>query len=306
MKTLFGFSTAIALALSAVACSHDYAEAPSTLEVTGRVDTRLRALDNASAVAVGSDGRTYSSYIQTNGSFRLSLPVGNVYRILFANSTMAGELRTIGHLVDTTSSGKSDELAVKEGGTLDIGTVRPAGSASAGGVKTATCGCEDLGTGKGDPSGDPKADTAKPDTGKGDVTKGDVTKDGADDDFTKGDDDWKTKPKDGDKDRLCDDDTDVELEAEHGPGDKCAKGGSDKAAPKITKKACVSKDVDKDGKDDDGAGYDKGSSADKGGDKSGTAGGACTCSSECGAGSSCAASKCSADPGGSSSKPTGK
>jgi hypothetical protein len=304
MKTLFGFGTVVALALSAVACSHDYAEASSTLEVTGRVDTQLRALDNASAVAVGSDGRTYSSYIQTNGSFRLSLPVGNVYRILFANSTMAGELRTIGHLVNATSSGKSDELAVKEGGKLDIGAVRPAGSGSAGGVKTATCGCDDLGSGKGDPAADPKGDTGKGDvgkgdTGKGDVGKGDVSKDGADDDLTKGDDDWKTKPKDADKDRLCDDDTDVELEAEHGPGDTCAKGGSDKAAPKITKKACVSKDLDKDGKDDDG--YDKSGSADKP-----SADTSCTCSSECGAGSSCAASKCSSDDGGSSSKPTGK
>jgi hypothetical protein len=290
MKTLFGFSTVIALAMSAVACSNSYAEAPSTLEVTGRVDTQLRTLDNASAVAVGSDGRTYSSYIQTNGSFQLSLPVGNVYRILFANSTMAGELRTIGHLVNDTSSGKSDEIAVKEGGTLNIGVVRPAG-ASASAVKPA-CECDadlDPGTGKGDvDKGGDKGDVDKGDVDKGDYTKGDVDK-GSDKD---GDDDWKTKPKDGDKDRLCDDAADVELVAEKAPGDKCARSGSDKSAPKIIKKSCSTGDkATGDKATGDKATGDKGS-VDKGSVDKGGSGDSCTCSQQCGSGSSCAASKC--------------
>jgi hypothetical protein len=292
MKTLFGFSTVVAFAMAAVACSNDYAEAPSTLEVTGRVDTQLRAHDNATAVALGSDGRTYSSYIQTNGSFRLTLPVGNVYRIIFANSTMSGELRTIGHLVNETSSGKTDEIAVKEGGKLDIGSVRPAGSpsTSTGGVKTA-CECDtDLG-GKGDPDADPTKD--------GDITKdGDTTKDGStkvtdsdDKDFSK-DDDYATKPKDGDKDRLCDDAMDVELKAEKGPGDKCAKGGSDKSAPKVVKKSCA---VDKSDPVDKSDAVDKSGSTDKSSPDS------CTCSSQCGSGSACAASKCTSDDGSSGS-----
>jgi hypothetical protein len=321
MKTLFGFGTVTALAMAAVACSSPEVATPSSssLEVTGTVDTALRSLDNASAVAIGSDGRTFSAYVQKNGSFKLDLPVGHTYRILIANSTMAGELRTIGHLVNKTSDGKTDEIAVKEGGKMKLGALRPAGT-SAGSVKTA-CDCDDDFGGKPQPDkGDwDDADDSAPDpkSPKGEPTdpkdKGDV------------DDDYQSKPKDGDKDRICEDAADVELEAENGPGDKCKKGAGDKPAPKPTKKSCSTPDADKDGKDDgapgDKAGGGKGGSGDadeslpgkkpadegdyggKGEDKGGSAGGgtssspagSCTCSLQCGKGSSCFASKCVAD-----------
>ncbi len=85
-------------------------------------------------------------------AFRLDLPVGHVYRVLITNSTANGELRQIHHLVNQTSGGKTDEIAVKDGGTMKLGTLRPA--AAAGGVKPA-CDCDDpndKGGGK-DPSG---------------------------------------------------------------------------------------------------------------------------------------------------------
>ncbi|MDB4933503.1 MAG: hypothetical protein JWP87_475 [Labilithrix sp.] len=276
MKTMFGLGTVIALALAAVACGKAAEPSSSTLEVTGKVDTQLRTLDNASALAIGSDGRTYSAYLQKNGAFRLELPVGNVYRIIFANSTMAGELRTIGHLVNSTSAGKFDEIAVKDGGTLYLGTVRPVGT-SASSLKTA-CNCGS--TGSGESSDSDKSDSEADD----------------DDDKSEGNDgDFESKGKDGDEDRLCEDSSDVELEAENGPGDKCAKDSNDKDAPKPSKKSCSSKDDNHDGKDDDDGDGDKAGSD----SSSDTSSSSCTCSKQCGAGASCVASKCTPDGSGS-------
>jgi hypothetical protein len=309
MKTLFGFGTLTALAMAAVACNAPYEEkgpSSSSLEVTGTVDTALRTLDNASAVAIGSDGRTYSAYLKRSGSFKLDLPVGHVYRIIIANSTMNGELRTIGHLVNNTSDGKADEIAVKEGGKMNLGALRPVGAPSTSGVRTA-CDCDESGGGK--VSEKPEADEGDWDNGG----KGDTSGKGEPSD--KGDDDYKSKPKDSDKDRLCEGDADVELEAQNKPGDKCKKDSKDKPAPKPTKKSCSTKDDDKDGKDDgsktekpgpapekDGSGSGSGSEKDEGGyggkpapDKSAPSGDSCTCSLECGKGSSCFASKCVAD-----------
>jgi hypothetical protein len=290
----------MALAMASVACGKSPEPSSSTLEVTGKVDTRLRTLDNASAVAIASDGRTYSSYIQKNGTFRLSLPVGKVYRVIFANSTMSGQLRTIGHLVNTTSAGRFDQIAVKEGGAIYLGSVRPVGT-SASTLKTA-CNCGSTGSGEssdGDKS-EGEGDSSDNDKSDGDKSEG---KDG----------DFETKDSDGDKDRVCGDSSDVELEAEHGPGDKCAKDSDDDDAPKPSSQSCSSKDDDHDGKDDDdgeksggSAEGDKGGSSSGGaeGDKAGGSTDSCTCSKQCGAGASCVASKCSPDSGSGSADGT--
>jgi hypothetical protein len=319
MKTLFGYGTVMALAMTAMACSKS-ADSPSTLEVTGKVDTQLRTLDNASALAIGSDGRTYSAYIQKNGSFRLSLPVGKVYRIIFANSTMKGELRAIGHLMNSTSNGKFDEIAVKDGGTMNLGVVRPVGT-SASALHTA-CNCGSTGSSSGGGGGGGGSDGEKSGgSDKGGAGGSDHEGSGSEGSDDSGGSDYETKDKDGDKDRLCDDSSDVELEAEHGPGDKCAKDDGAESAPKPSKKSCSTKDDNHDGKDDDdgasGGGSGSGSDGEKGGSTSGgSSGGAdscsscsppppssCNCSKECGAGSSCVASKCTPDaaPSGGSS-----
>ena len=311
MKNLFGLGTVMALSMAAVACgnSPEASTTPSSsLEVTGTVDTQLRSLDNASAVAIGSDGRTFSAYVKKNGSFKLDLPVGHTYRILIANSTMAGQLRTVGHLVNKTSDGKADEIAVKTGGKMNLGALRPAG-ASANSLKTA-CNCDND---KGEPTDKDPGDWDD-DNSKGEDSDVDSPK------SPKGEDDYEPKPKDDDKDRICEDEADVELEAENGPGDKCKKGDDDKPAPKPTKKSCSTKDEDKDGKDDgaqpdesgggssgksdpaDGKDFPGDESEDEGGyggKDQGSSGGtskpssdSCTCSLQCGKGSSCYASKC--------------
>jgi hypothetical protein len=327
MKTLFGFGTVMALAMAATACSKS-ADSAATLEVTGKVDTQLRTLDNASAIAIGSDGRTFSAYIQKNGSFRLSLPVGKVYRIIFANSTMNGELRTIGHLVNSTSNGKFDEIAVKDGGTMNLGVVRPVGTSTSALHTACNCGStgSSSGGGGGGSDGEKSGGSDKgggSDNGGSDKSGG---SDGESSDSESGGGDYETKDKDGDKDRLCEDSSDVELEAEHGPGDKCAKDSSSDSAPKPAKKSCSTKDDNHDGKDDDdgekGGGSGSEGGGGSGGDNAGSSGSSgsadscsscaptpssCKCSKQCGSGSSCVASKCTPDaaPSGTPSTDTG-
>lgn len=325
MKKLIGIGSVMALGMAAVACGETPAESSSsTLEVTGTVDQRLRTLDNASAVAIGSDGRTYSAYLKANGAFRLSLPVGHTYRVLIANSTANGELRQIGHLVNQTSAGKEDEIAVKDGGRLNLGTLRPAGSTSTG-VKTA-CDCDEpSGGGKGgsadDDYGDKYpskggADEKYPSDEKSpsdDDSKGGDSKSGDADGKSGGgkgdvDDDYASKPSDDAKDKICDDSADVELEPTNKPGDACAKGSSGKSAPMPVKKACStaggSPEKSGTGSKDPGTEPDP-----KGGSSGGScstcapAPTSCNCSAQCGSGS-CVASKCVASSSSGGSTPS--
>src|SRR6478672_426716 len=97
MKTL-RLGVVAALATMAMACGKNPDSSSDTLHVTGKVDGRT--LDNASALAIGSNGKTYSAYVQRSGKFALDLPAGHVYRIVIANSTMSGQLRTVGHLTN--------------------------------------------------------------------------------------------------------------------------------------------------------------------------------------------------------------
>jgi hypothetical protein len=326
MKTI-GFGSALVLAMTALACGKPAPEASSsTLKVSGTVDRQSQALDNASAVAIGSDGRTFSAYLQRNGKFSLELPVGHVYRILITNSTMSGQLRPIGHLVNPTSRGKSHVIAVKNGGSLNLGTLRPAGSTSSSALHTA-CDCpgEDPG-GKGSGTGDKGSGTGTGDKGSGDKSSdGDYGDEKGGDDYGDGEkgsgeegDDFKCQQKDEDADRVCDSSSDVELEADHSPGDRCAKSEEDEDAPMPSGKACSGSDDSKNpGKGGDDQGSDsKGSddgSGEKGGDASGGEKGgdngscsvcaptSCTCSAQCGSGSTCVASHCTPD---SSSEPS--
>lgn len=335
MKTLFGYGTVMALAMAAVACGKSSDESKSsTLEVTGTVNTQLRTLDNASAVAIGSDGRTFSAYIEKNGRFKLALPVGHVYRVVIANSTMQGELRTVGHLVNPTSTGKADVIAVKEGGKLNLGKLTPAGAVPSNGLKT-QCDCNgssSSGSAKSDDSKDAPDNWDDSDENDKDESNGDSDKSGSSSEPADGEDsDYACHQKDQDKDRVCGEDSvDIELKAENSPGDKCAKEEADEEAPKVVKKSCKTKDDNKDGMDDwdessspspkeepaEDNGEDKKSGGYGGDDKSSppkdTAdppkpstkpGAACTCSQQCGAGGSCVASKCVSDKEGSSSSP---
>lgn len=317
MKAL-GFGTLIALAATLLACGNSTPETSKNLTITGSVDTQTLALDNASAVAVGADGRTFSAYVKRSGKFTLDLPVGQVYRIIIANSTMLGELRPIGHMVNPTSRGTSALIAVKEGGTLALGTLRRAGTSSSGlHVTSKNCNCNASGGGSDEDNAD-EEDDENDSVSDDDVDETHESSGGGKDDF-------KCKQKDDDKERICGSEADVELTPDNPPGDACA-AAPDEEGPEVRAVPCSSKDDNNDGKDDDdsvGSSDAQGGDNAQGGDDSGSesatpdgssCGGSgceptppksCVCTKQCGTGSSCIASKCTPDaaPEGGSSPP---
>lgn len=287
----------MALAMAAVACGGGDKDSTGSnaanLKVSGTVDSAGRSLDNASAIAIGSDGRTFSAYLDRAGKFSLELPVGHVYRIIIANGTMSGGLHPVGHLVNATSRGNAEEIAVKEGGTMNLGRLHPAGTTTTAAPRSlhVLCGCS---------SDDDDASDQSP----------------AEDDSG---DDYKTQQKDTDKDNLCDDaSSDVDLVAENAPGDKCAKDEDDEPAPKPAPKACTD-DSSSSGNDKSGSSTSKsdpaeddsdwdtdeptpskdGSDEDDSSSPSKSSGDACSCSSQCG-GESCIAGKCTGSSSSSS------
>ncbi len=313
-----GIGSVVALALAAIACGggdkEDTGSNASNLKVSGTVENAGRSLDNASAIAIGSDGRTFSAYLDRSGKFSLDLPVGHVYRIIIANGTMSGGLHPIGHLVNSTTRGNAEEISVKTGGSMNLGRLRPAGTTS--GSVHVQCGCSD----DDDDSSSSSSSKNPPDNS------------------SDSDDDYKTQQKDSDKDNLCEDSaSDVDLVAENAPGDKCAKDDDDQPAPKPAPKACTddgdksSSSTDKSDPADDGdwdtdepkapskdgssSDEDPGSSPGKNGSSSGSSpgkdtsdsdppskssGDTCSCSSQCGQ-NSCVAGKCT---GSSTSTPS--
>jgi hypothetical protein len=300
-------------AVGAMACgkSSDSPSASdsSTLHVTGTVEGRQ--LDNASALAIGSDGHTYAAYVQQSGRFALDLPVGHVYRIVFANSTASGDLRTIGHLVNPTSQGSANVLAIHEAGTWNLGTVSLASATS---VHPACAACSSGGVGS--PSGSAQGESAQGENDQGENHDGDDDDDQNDDDQG----DFKCRQADDDHDRSCDDGDDVELHASNAPGDKCGRhDDDDQGEPASGTRVCKHGGDDDDddnaqgnnaqGENDQGD-DDQGSNAQgengQGGHAQGASGGSsgscactappvtCSCSSQCGAGQACVASKCQA------------
>jgi hypothetical protein len=318
----FSLGALVTLVAMTMACgkNQDDSSNSSSLHVTGSVDGRT--LDNASALAIGSDGKTYTAYIRQNGSFALDLPVGHVYRIVIANSTSTGQLRTIGHLVNVTSQGTADVIAVHEGGSLNLGQLRPTSTSTSATALHPACATCSGGMGGGD----------NDDQGENDDDQGE------NDDDQGGD--YKCHRDDGAKKKTCDDGDDVALGASHNPGDKCAKHDGDDQGENDDDQgendddqgkkasACGMKDANHDGKDDDDQGQNqkKGSNGSSGSgsggddDQGGSSGScactspptpppppppaACSCRLQCASGYSCVASKCVADSSSPPASPT--
>src|SRR5437868_5980642 len=105
----------LAMAAPLYACNNAPATtdgAPSSsseaMTVHGVLPPSLRSLDNARAIAVGADGRTFAAYLDPKGGFTLNLPVNHAYRILFANSRADGSEVVLGHMIVNTSHGKEE------------------------------------------------------------------------------------------------------------------------------------------------------------------------------------------------------
>jgi hypothetical protein len=167
-------SSLLALALVALACA---SKGSTDAHVTATVDPQLRNLSNARIVAIGG-GHVFSAPILASGHFSVAVPSGSRYRLVVANTTGTGELRTIGHLAITPKSG-----------SVALGALRPAGTA-------------------------PAPSNAMIHTQSENETEGASGggKDDGEDDGKEANDDENEK----DGDRLCDSGDDVDLEAEHG------------------------------------------------------------------------------------------
>jgi hypothetical protein len=93
------------------------------LAVQGSVSQGVH-VDNARAVAIGTDGRTFWAYLDAQRDFTLTLPVGQSYRVVIANGREGGGEAIVGHLVVPAASGASDWLGANEPGTVDLGTLQ--------------------------------------------------------------------------------------------------------------------------------------------------------------------------------------
>lgn len=135
--SIFGFVTLAALA---TACGQDATS--GVLTVHGTASQKL-VLDNARAVAVGTDGRTFWAYLDQERDFTLRLPVGQSYRVLLANQLDGGGQRSLGYVTFPSDEGRSEWLGANEPGTLDLGRIGAATSAKAteGSVGTQCSNC---------------------------------------------------------------------------------------------------------------------------------------------------------------------
>jgi len=327
MKALTMFS-GVVLAAMAVACGES-AEAESTSRVSGSmtvhgtVSTRL-SIDNARAVAIGSDGRTFWAYLDQDREFTLDLPVGQSYRVIVANQRANGGQQTIGHLTLNGGSGRTEWIGANKAINVDLGLLRLAGTTSSTGVKpSCACSDDDYDDAKGGKHDDdyPTKDSS---SSKGSGSGKDTGSKGSADDGSKGSADDADEGGKGSADpddcNVCTDKSaDKELEPSKKPsgcedkdaekhadkddsdyGDKkpCSsdsadsKGGSDSDAD--SKGGADSDAPSKDGSSDTGKGSDTGSTSkdsSSGGSKS--AGSKCNASTECTSTCSCVASTCS-------------
>jgi hypothetical protein len=109
-------------AIAACSSSGDSSSGPQ-LAVQGTVSKGVQ-VDNARAVAIGTDGSTYWAYLNDQRDFTLTLPVGQSYRLVIANARQGGGQAIVGHLVVPSASGGSSWLGANQPGTLDLGTLK--------------------------------------------------------------------------------------------------------------------------------------------------------------------------------------
>src|SRR5437773_8625142 len=89
--------------LSLVGCSGSV----GTREVTGRLASGTYGLDNPVVVAESSNHRVFVASVSKNGSFRLTLPPGQAYRMTLANSTRSGTYQAVARVSWPLASGSS-------------------------------------------------------------------------------------------------------------------------------------------------------------------------------------------------------
>lgn len=261
-----------AIMAAAAACSPNQNQ-EATMTVQGTLSTKSVRADNARAVAVGDNGKTYWAYLDRHGDFSLALPIGQSYRIVLANQITGGGQQKIGHVVVQGTGGATEWLGANEAITVNLGTLKPAATTSSGGLRPQCGACS------GGESEDSEAD-----------------EDGDSDH----DDDFECHDKDSDRDRTkcdaCSGDEQDDADDEHTKCDVCS-GGEDKPLKpsKQPGDACEDKNKEKhqDRSTKEERDDDKECPLKKGGaQKSGDEGSSCHTTSSCNSTCSCIASKC--------------
>lgn len=259
----------------------------SASTIQGTVPLSARTLDNPRAIAVSATGRSYWAYLDTHGDFSINAPSGHAYRVVVANMTRSGALRTVGHLTIHTTAGAGTWLGVRQAGKLNLGTLSVSKQGSSGGGIAPLDDSEGL--------GDKDADKAKD---------------------HEHDDDLESHDDDGDDEKVCstshddedDNDDDVELHASNEPGDKCKSDDLDDDKEKDDEDKVMSKPCPPGGAGGAGGAGGGGAASTTGGGATGggaTGGGAtttiagggqagasCALNADCAAGLSCFASAC--------------
>jgi hypothetical protein len=278
MKNVMLMLGGAALVLTAAGCSEGRKE--GTLTVQGTLSARTRATDNTRAVAIADDGSQTWAYLDTHGDFSLDVPVGRSYRIVLANQLSGGGQRKIGHVVLGTANAPSEWLGANEPGTVDLGRLRLATTASTSGMKPLCGGCG--GGGDDDDHDDDRDDEADEKSNHDDDHEcrrdEGPRKPRACDDCDDDDDDDRRARADDECD-VCSDDDDKALKPSKEPGEKCEDRDKDKHSKKTDRdddKRCTKKTPEK---------SDKGSGDKKPGDR-------CETTSSCTSGCSCIAAKC--------------
>jgi hypothetical protein len=190
MKKLFWMA---GLSVLVFGCS---APDTSTAVVRGALSGSANA-PGLRAIAKTGRGKFIWTDVDANGHFALALPKGKPYRIMLAKLTGDGKNQIVGHLVISTSGGKSLWMAPND--SLVLGKIsRLSEMASTSGIKTQSKGADDDGEADDD-----------------NEVGGSHEEDDKDDSMCK-------SASDGDKDE--------ELGAENDPGDKAASSKGAKGA----------------------------------------------------------------------------
>lgn len=264
-----GIGLGVCAMAMAMACG-SASTSSNELVLRGAVSPTARRLDNARAVAVTASGKAYVAYLDASGAFTLKLPIGSRYKLLFTNTLPAGNQLLMGHLAVHGAAGATRWIAVGQGGTYNLGTLRLAGATS-GTVKTMSDGAGDTSSGGGDSSGD----------------------------YESHEDDHESESVCSDNESSDDNDKDVELEADNDPHDSLKGEGSSE-----------SDDADKEKETEDdnevkscGTAGGGGSGGSAGGGSAppatspgGGVGASCKVTANCASGLLCAASICTNPP----------
>jgi hypothetical protein len=119
---LGALGVAAAVGAIGVGCSGAGSGGPA-LVVQGTVSQAL-ATNDARAIAIGTDGRTFWTSLDAQRDFTLLLPVGQSYRIVIADTRPGGVEEKIAHLVLQQSWGASLWLGANAAGMVDLGVLK--------------------------------------------------------------------------------------------------------------------------------------------------------------------------------------